>query len=444
MSSSKNKSSVVVKPVRKATKYLLPIEPEMSPSVDTYFSLPPNSKYWVHGVQTDDTLNTDTERRTKIIAELKKIIVPEQRSAEWYVQRDGMITASLIPTALGMNEYEPQYMAIMHKIIEIPFTGKQTCFWGKKFESVATNIYQYRMNVIVEMYGCITHKCGFIGASPDGIISVHKLDKIHKTNLVGKMLEVKCVVSRKINLVSNDIFEVIPEHYYPQPQIQMQCCNLDECDFWQCNIKEYKNREEFIADTDPNEPFRSKSNGFEKGVIIQLLPVSALGSKTCNLDEIRWDFAKWIYPDKIEMSPYECDQWVAQTCTTYRNDAEWENYVIDKIIYWKLVESRCMTTKRDDKWFAKHYPTLEKIWNYVLFLRENEMQKKIFLDYVKYAETKFGKKSANKYIMETMKVLFDTENKKYKKNIAEIKDEIKEGNKPIMEENDFDGFSICE
>lgn len=429
---------------RKIKKYTLPSEQNTNFDINKYFSLPPNSKCWVHDIQTDDILNEETTRRTEIIKELKKITAPEQRSKEWYIQRDSMITASLIPTALGMNEYEEQYMAILHKIIDIPFTGKKTCFWGKKFETVATNIYQYRMNVIVDMYGCITHKCGFIGASPDGIIGEYKLDGIHKTNLVGKMLEVKCVVSRKINMTSNNIFEIIPEHYFPQPQIQMQCCDLNECDFWQCNIKEYKDREEFIKDTSPSESFRSKTTGYEKGVIIQLLPISEIKGKTnTELDNIRYDSAKWIYPPNIEMSPYECDKWIAETCTNYRNDKIWENFVIDKIIYWKLVEARCVTTKRDDKWFATHFQTLERIWKYISFLRDNEKYKQLFLDYVKYATEKFGKHSNDK-IMETMQLIFDTDNKNYKKIINEIKAEIKKPvSSKVFDDGSF-GYTMCD
>lgn len=434
--------------VKKSAKYTLPFEPTIKYDVGRYFALPPNSKHWVHSIQTDDVLNDDTARKTKIVNDLKKIKVPEQRSKEWFTQRDSMLTASLVPTALGANEHESQYMAVLHKLIDIPFTGKKTCFWGKKFENVATNIYQYRMNVTVEPYGCITHKCGFIGASPDGIVGEYKLDKIHKTNLVGKMLEIKCVVSRKINMTSNNVLDVIPEHYFPQPQIQMQCCNLDECDFWQCNIKEYENRNDFIADTDPNEPFRSKSTGYEKGVIIQLLPANVLGNNFGkDLDPIRWDHAKWIYPDNIEMSPYDCDQWISETIDTFRNHPEWENYVVDKIVYWKLHESRCVTTKRDNKWFDKNFPILQMIWNYIGFLRKNEKQKQIFIDYTKYAERKFGKHHANEHIMNTLKILCNPDDKKYKKYIKEIQQEMVQDIEETslhVDDNDFDGLTICE
>lgn len=436
--------SIKSQKLKKDTVYQYPVEYPTTPNVERYFSLQPNSKYWVHGSQIDDPLDNVCLNRISKINELKKIISPEQRTKEWYIQRECMMTASLIPTAINVNEHEMQYRSIVHKIVEIPFTGKKTCFWGKKFETVAQHIYQYRMNVIVEPYGCIPHTCGFIGASPDGIVGEYKLDKIHKTNLVGRMLEIKCVVTRKINMVSNNIHEIVPEHYYPQPQIQMQCCGLDECDFWQCNIKEYNSRTDFINDTDFQEPFRSKTNGLEKGVIIQLMPVYQINCKNDReMDELRYDHAKWIYPDSIEMSPHECDMWIAETCANYKKNPEWENYVIDKIVYWKLIESRCVTIKRDDKWFEKQLPILKQIWNYVMFLRKNTKEKELFIKYVTYVEKTFEKNKINDKIMSVVKVLCNINDKKYKKLIKDMQIEIENSNKPIVSNIEYEGFELC-
>jgi len=201
-------------------------------------------------------LDEQAEKRTKIISQLKKIKIPEQRTTEWYAQRGRMITASDIATAIGANPHEPQFHLIMKKITEVPFLGAKACYHGKKFEHIATMIYQYRMNVIVHEYGCVEHPSCCVGASPDGIVDEFKLDGNHKTELVGRMLEIKCPESRQINMKSDNIMDIVPCYYYPQIQIQMECCNLDECDFWQCDIKEYRNFEEFLSDTDPKEPFR--------------------------------------------------------------------------------------------------------------------------------------------------------------------------------------------
>jgi putative phage-type endonuclease len=428
--------------------YEYPKETNYEYSVEKYFNNPPNSKSWVHGIQKDDVLDADTERRTKTIEKLKKIKIPVQRSKEWYKQRETMITASAIASAIGCNHHEPQYRFILSKLVQLPFLGEKPAYHGKKFESISTMIYEYRMNVIVYEYGCIEHDCGFIGASPDGIVDIYKLDKIHKTNLVGRMLEIKNVETRKINMTSDNILEVIPEYYYPQPQIQMQACKLDECDFFQCNIKEYTDRQSFIDDTDMNEPFRSKSTGFEKGVLIQLVPFGDIDGKG-KLNVI-YNHTKFIYPPKIEMTPFECDQWVCETISTYRKNKELEKYLVDRVIYWKLVECRSVTVKRDDKWFKKYYPILEKMWKYVSFLRKNEEQKKIFIDYVNFMEKDINHNyysQLNDNIMDVVEKLYDIKNKKYKKILKSIKDEmvVKQPEKTINNDvdNDFDDFTIC-
>lgn len=429
---------------KKNTKYTLPQETVPIYDVNRYFACPPNSKNWVHSVQYDDELDADTERRTKIITSLKKIKVAAQRTAEWFDERNGAITGSAIATALGMNHYEPQYTFIQGKLVNIPFRGEIPAYKGKKFETCSTMIYEYRMNVIVKEYGCVKHECGFLGASPDGIVDEYKLDGIHKTKLVGRMLEVKNVDSRKINMTSNNILDIIPEYYFPQPQLQMQCCHLDSCDFWQTNIQEYKDRTEFMNDTDPKEPFRSKTTGFEKGALIQLLPFGDIDGK--GYMNMVYNHSKFIYPPKIEMSPYEYDQWVAHTISTYRENEIYTDYIVDKVIYWYLKEARCVTVKRDDKWFAKHLPTLEKIWGYVKFFRANEMQQKLFLDFIKYAEKKYSSKrdieQRNEIVMDVVEKLYDVKNKNYKKIIADIRNEIEIATKPVSEENDFDGFNL--
>ena len=89
------------------------------------------------------------------------------------------------------------------------------------------------------------------------------------------MLEIKCPLSRKIEM-EGDIDDILPIYYQVQVQLQLECCDLDECDFWQCKITEYVSRVEFINDTDPIEGFRSKRTGFEKGCLIQLIPKSKM------------------------------------------------------------------------------------------------------------------------------------------------------------------------
>ena len=64
-----------------------------------------------------------------------------------------------------------------------------------------------------------------MGASPDGLIIGE--EKI-------KLLEIKCPKTRKI-MTSGD--KIVPSYYLEQMQLQMECADVDFCDFWQCEFK---------------------------------------------------------------------------------------------------------------------------------------------------------------------------------------------------------------
>ena len=94
-------------------------------------------------------------------------------------------------------------------------------------------------NVEVKEYGCIPHetlKC--FGASPDGICSANSKNK----NLLEECWKLNVPKSRPIT-------GFIPIHYELQIQGQLEVCNLQFCDFLECDFQEYKNFEEFDSDT---------------------------------------------------------------------------------------------------------------------------------------------------------------------------------------------------
>jgi putative phage-type endonuclease len=384
------KSPKEVPTINLSTRYTFPTEPQFTPDPERYFNCLPNSKYWYHGPQTNDIIDESAQRRIAIINEIKKIKVPEQRSPEWFEERNGKITASDGGTTCNDNHNEAQYKVVHKKLVRLPFLGGKFCHHGKKYESIATMIYMYRMNVRVHEYGLVAHKVyKFLGASPDGIVDQYKSDGVHTTRLVGRMLEIKCPEVRKINMDTGaNILDVCPVYYFNQVQLQLECCDLDECDFWQCDIKEYSSREEFIDDTDPKEPFRSKSTGNEKGVVIILVPFEHVDAdkKSKDFDNTLYDDAKFIYPPKIEMTPFENDMWVAEQVSTYHTKPEYKGYVIQRIAFWKLNKARCLTIKRDRKWFADHLPMFQRAWNQITFFRQNKKQCDILLEYIDFIE----------------------------------------------------------
>ena len=75
------------------------------------------------------------------------------------------------------------------------------------------------------------------------------------------MLEIKCPNRRRIKLnLDEPITDLIlgskkgicPSYYWCQVQLQLNCCDLDECDFWQCEIIEYVDRVDFVNDSKEN------------------------------------------------------------------------------------------------------------------------------------------------------------------------------------------------
>jgi putative phage-type endonuclease len=98
--------------------------------------------------------------------------------------------------------------------------------WGQKYEPLSVMIYEAKYGTKVEDFGCIQHPIyKFLGASPDGIV-INK-----ESQRYGRMLEIK-------NPVSREITGIPKKEYWTQMQLQMEVCDLDECDFLETKFKE--------------------------------------------------------------------------------------------------------------------------------------------------------------------------------------------------------------
>ena len=60
---------------------------------------------------------------------------------------------------------------------------------------------------------------------------------------------------------------IIPPVYFAQVQGQLEVCDLEYCDFLECEIREYNNKLEFFQDTNSVNPLL-RENGNEKGIVI--------------------------------------------------------------------------------------------------------------------------------------------------------------------------------
>lgn len=304
---------------------------------------------------------------------------PDQRTKEWFDYRFNRITASDTATAIDCNPYESVEGFICKKCDpNFPFLDNDFVFHGKKYEQIATSLYEHIYNTKVTEFGCLpSDKHMFLGASPDGICSKSTLD-YKFNNKIGTMLEIKCPFVRKIINKGEIMGEICPYYYYCQVQQQLECCNLEVCDFIQCNLTEYKSREEYMLDTDHKFDITEGVNGtpvkisniMSKGYLIQLLPKVFISSFEGDKHHYK---SVYIYPPRLNMTQMQYDEWVLDKLDTWKIDMPEiaETHYFDKVLYWKINNAHTVGIPRDRTWFANIFPILKETWNKVLYYRDN-------------------------------------------------------------------------
>ena len=262
----------------------------------------------------------------KKIDYLLSIIQPEQRTNEWYIFRNSTLTASNI-YKIFVSEYTQSQLIIEKSqpinIEKYKYTNiNSPMHWGQKYEPVSTMYYEYINDIKVTEFGCIQHdKYSFLAASPDGIVCERS------SELFGRMLEIKNVVSRVIT--------GIPKmEYWIQMQLQMEVCQLNECDFLETKFIEYTDEEEYLLDL---------SNGNVKytGVIAHFV-------KDDNPVYYYCDFNSSIEKQNI-----------------------WKKNIIDenidiefvRFIFWKLEYISCILVLRNKIWFKSVLPNIQRFWD---------------------------------------------------------------------------------
>lgn len=146
------------------------------------------------------------------VERLLKIPQYEQRSPEWFQQRNNAITASDIPTVLGENSYKTSLSLLIDKCDANPrpFVGNAATKWGTHYEDIAIERYSQLRNKQVLSFGLLIHPdYPWLGGSPDGITTD------------GILLEVKCPLKRKI------VMGEVPHHYLSQILLNLEICDLE-------------------------------------------------------------------------------------------------------------------------------------------------------------------------------------------------------------------------
>lgn len=294
----------------------------------------------------------------KKVSKLFNLPQPAQRSQEWFMQRNRQVTASEVASCLflktevievynktfpktplknnpcksannyeTLDEYIKKKCNVYYSSNYEPFRDTIYTLHGKLYEPVATRFYSINKKYNVNDFGLITHsKLKWLAASPDGITDD------------GIMLEIKCPLSRKIDR------ESIPFGYWLQTQIQMEVCDLDECDFLECEISQ-------ITET---EFFNLEDSVITDGLAGIIIEKENDGNKT------------YDYPDKTII-----------TKDMFKEFMKTEN----NKIYYKINNWNIISIKRSKEWFKNIKNDL-----YIVYKRIQKYQNSREL-YNKYLET---------------------------------------------------------
>ena len=287
----------------------------------------------------------DTSQQNNILNQLdfiNKLVLPEQRSAEWFESRMNSIGASELATVFNKNPFCSKKKFILKKCGYIdPNANKNIsihCLHGVKFEEVIQKLYAKRNNTILKEYGSIPHpKYSFIRASPDGITKE------------GVMVEIKAPFQR-------EILGLPPIYYWFQMQQQLEVCDLNRCDFLECKIVEYS-WNEFVEDNF-NGNFTKTSENLEKGLILEYKNVGETNP---------WSIHGYFYAD-LGLSLEEHKNWVHKTKQKLLND---NLKTFSRVIPWKINKYSCIPIYRNKYWWKNSIPIIENFWDELLLYKKN-------------------------------------------------------------------------
>ena len=277
---------------------------------------------------------------TKKVIELKKLVLPDQRTFEWYEMRKNKLTASSFADALGKSHYNTRNESLLNKIVDKPFEANPITEWGVKYEEVATRFYEHLTGSKIYEFGLIPHpEFPAFGASPDGICDVNS-----PPEYIGRMLEIKCPPKRKFT-------KSVPPNYMMQMQGQLEVCKLNECDFFQVKLEEYDNFDDYK--NDKNDKNGVKSDGFPKGYTITYSKENdhKFNYLYCPLFTSDENILLW----KEEKISYLLEN----------------NLVFKEEKFWKITRYECTLVKRDQQWWLENVENIYEFYKDLLYYKKD-------------------------------------------------------------------------
>ena len=362
------------------------------------------TKFIVDDIDTSDLYESILDKKIDYI---KNVPQPEQRTKAWFDMRNNMITASSGATALSENPYEKVEGFIMEKVFGREFMDNEFVHHGKKYESIATMLYEHLKNQKVDEYGLIQHpKISFLGASPDGICSKYTLDGEVNLKNYGRMVEIKCPFKRKINMSGVIDDHICPHYYWIQIQLQLECCDLEYCDFWQCDIKEYTTVEDWMKPVETNHRLEQDQPSpiEEEWAYGFILQYRMDNYKKRNDTDKEVFCSKYIYAEN-HLGDYQAKILLANKMKKENNIP---GFTFDKILYWRIVNSHCCEIKRDRKWFSDKYPIFKRVWEKIAYLRSDPIAAEAFRKPILDKKAENKERYANRKNKDTFEVNHDT------------------------------------
>lgn len=268
----------------------------------------------------------DTQIMDHINTLLEKYGQNDQRTDAWHAKRGEMLTASEIYKALPDATLAQKHELMMSKLTPRPkgeSSGARALIWGTRFEPIAKEIYCRVSStpIKIEDTTCIPHpSVSFLGASPDGIIVSESNDRC------GNLVEFKCPISREFSDNTQ-----IPVSYYHQMQLQMECTQLNTCEYVEFQFK------------NPTYTEWINSNALYKGFYA-----------------VTEDEKQIKYRDLNDT----------------RSPSEWRADVLGEVddwnlVYWTLEKYCVKVVQHETDWLEKNLPSMTEVWNTILEHRKN-------------------------------------------------------------------------
>ena len=183
----------------------------------------PGGVWFPRAHQTNRTTQNRQNAQMAVHAATTRLLAQpqyEQRTPEWFAVRRGLLTASDAAMALGIKPYATYRgcarTEAMRRKLDNTFVSNAAVAHGQKYEDEARDMAMAAMGDAAYDVGLVRHPTlEWLAASPDGV------------TLSGRLIEIKCPMRRQI------VPGHVPEHYFPQVQVQMEVCDVDSTLFVQ-------------------------------------------------------------------------------------------------------------------------------------------------------------------------------------------------------------------